>query len=166
MEGSVFDLETYDDDRSDQPPEEWAVPETLSNLAPVMGRASVVYAGYFFHLFSKEDQRRVAVLLSRLLFQRSGAIIFGRHKGLPEEGIDNTVPSGRAMFCHSPESWKALWTSILGERARVEAELSTKPHARGGDMVFTNGNGHGVGAGKMNRSPRGHEWLTWSVTVL
>lgn len=125
-----------------------------------MGKASVIHAGFFFHLFTCEDQERIARIFSRLLSRRSGAIIFGSHNGLPQTGFFKTGPSGRSMFCHSPESWTKLWKDIFGEQVKVEAQLTVHPR-RAVDTMASDAIPDGE---EMASTPR--EFLVWSVTVV
>ena len=127
-----------------------------------MGQATTIYTGYFFHLFDEDEQRRIALILSRLLCHRPGAIIFGRHKGLPSPGFDNASTRTRPMFCHSPESWGMLWKNILGDRAEILAELSS---LRSDDTVAEQAD-YGQRLGNPTSTPQGSRYMIWSVKIM
>ncbi|EKM48875.1 uncharacterized protein PHACADRAFT_266025 [Phanerochaete carnosa HHB-10118-sp] len=98
----------------------------LTSLTPLRGKLSVIYASSLFHLFGEEQQSELAHRLGSLLSPTSGSFIFGAHLGKPEKGlflenIRPNIPEGVRMFCHSPESWKALWEEVLGE-GKVETK--------------------------------------------
>lgn len=113
---------------------------TLSSLTPLQGKISAIHASSFFHLFLEDEQLAVARRLASLLSPQKGSIIFGQHVSRPEKGFreeasvkasDGLHVKRRAMFCHSPESWKELWLKdVFGgddnqgeKRIKVEAEL-------------------------------------------
>ena len=56
-------------------------------------------------------------------------MIFGMQSGRAEAGlrVEAGVPNshGRQMFCHSPESFVALWEEVFGP-GRVEARAALK----------------------------------------
>lgn len=99
----------------------------LSSLSPLRGRLSAIYAYSIFHLFTEEQQEELAHRLGSLLSPEPGSIIFGAHTGLPEPGIrTERIPSGVAIahFCHSPDSWVALWDKVFGKgKVEVKAHL-------------------------------------------
>ncbi|KAH9852585.1 hypothetical protein C2E23DRAFT_189128 [Lenzites betulinus] len=107
----------------------------ISDLAQLRGALAHVYTGALFHLFDKETQlglaRRIAVLLRR----RPGAVVFGRHQGLQEEGyVDDYGYLGRKRYSHSETSWPRLWKKVFAElegeefadRVVVKAKLVEK----------------------------------------
>lgn len=101
---------------------------TLTSLTPLHGRVSAVHASRFFHLFTEEQQIDLARRLAGLLDPRPGSIIFGAHSGLAKKGIfigDFCPPT----FCHSPESWCALWGEEVFPKGtvRVEARFDAWP---------------------------------------
>jgi hypothetical protein len=106
-----------------------AAPLDLSNLAgkgslnPLHGRVSAIHASSFFHLFSEEQQAHLARALAPLLSPEPGSMLLGSHGGLPEKGTIPS-PSGRDMFCHSPESWTRLWEDVFGKgKVKVDAKV-------------------------------------------
>jgi hypothetical protein len=94
---------------------------SLTSLAPLHGRTSVIFAASFFHLFGEEKQLHVAKALAGLLSPEPGSIIFGLHIGQPEPGT-----KGRSMFCHSPESWGKLWDGQVFKQGSVTVEARLK----------------------------------------
>ncbi|TFK84974.1 hypothetical protein K466DRAFT_552778 [Polyporus arcularius HHB13444] len=124
---NVFDLPT-----SPPPPRSDALDiATVSDLSHLYGSLTHIYTGALFHLFDKESQRGLAVRLARLLKREPGAIIFGRHQGLDNEGyIDDHL--GRKRYGHSESSWPVLWKDVFAEvegdafseRVEVKARLT------------------------------------------
>jgi len=102
--------------------------KSLKSLTPLQGHVSAIHAHSFFHLFDEKKQQELALRLATLISPLPGSIIFGSHIGLPKMGkqideIDST------MFCHSPESWRALWEGIFGKgKVRVDAALRQIDH--------------------------------------
>ncbi|KAI1797518.1 hypothetical protein LXA43DRAFT_1088618 [Ganoderma leucocontextum] len=90
---------------------------TLNSLNPLRGHVSAIHVSAVFHLFSEEEQVRLAHSLAGLLSPESGSTIFGLQSGRAEKGfrIEAGVPNshGRQIFCHSPESWKELWEDVF-----------------------------------------------------
>ncbi|KAG9120534.1 hypothetical protein FRC07_003932, partial [Ceratobasidium sp. 392] len=100
----------------------------LNSLTDLLGHVDVIHASAFFHLFSEEDQRKIAERCVALLSRVPGATIFGSHVGGLEPGIyDNIGGANRKMFCHSPQSWETLWKELFGETPiHVVATLEDK----------------------------------------
>jgi hypothetical protein len=95
---------------------------SLDSLLPLKGQVSVLFAGYFFHLFDEERCKDLARRLATLLSHEPGSIIFGLNLGSPEAVIQ-TTPAG-SMMCHSPASWTKMWQSCFPpETIKVEAIL-------------------------------------------
>lgn len=105
-----------------EPPAPRAPPKTLTPLA---GSLAAIHASYFFHLFAEEQQAHAARLIAPLLSPAPGSMIFGGHVGRPERGLHGSQNThGIPMFCHSPESWRALWAGVFPEgQVRVDAHL-------------------------------------------
>ena len=59
----------------------------VTALSPLLGSLTHIYAGALFHLFDESTQYAIALRLAALLKRESGAIIFGRHRGLAQEGM-------------------------------------------------------------------------------
>jgi hypothetical protein len=119
----------------------------LTSLTPLQGKISAIHASSFFHLFPESKQLELAHLLASLLSPEKGSVIFGQHgsrpvkgfrtEGLPKDAVDaegKPIPPVK-MFCHSPESWKQMWTEEVfaggdgkgSERIKVDARLIEVP---------------------------------------
>ena len=99
--------------------------QSLTSLAPLRGRVSIIYAASVFHLFTKEQQAHLASAMAGLLSPRSGSMIFGSHIAMKEEGT-RTWPTF-TMFCHSPQSWKELWDGGVFLAGQVLVHATLKP---------------------------------------
>ncbi|TFK45994.1 hypothetical protein OE88DRAFT_1638905 [Heliocybe sulcata] len=130
------------------------IPRDLQSLNPLRGRVSAVFTGAFFHLFSEQTQAKVAAALACLISDEPGSMLFGVQGGAAEKGIWQPTGSAYTMFCHSPGSWRELWTGIFGEdKVDVQARLRKEI---GGDDFF------GMFPG--NKNP--YHVLEWSVIRL
>ncbi|KAA1474375.1 hypothetical protein DENSPDRAFT_824214 [Dentipellis sp. KUC8613] len=100
--------------------------QSLTSLNPLLGHVSAIHASAFFHLFQEDKQLQLARALAGLLSPTPGSLIFGQHSGLPAKGHRAEIFYGQAMFCHSPDSWRALWDGGVFARGtvRVDAELT------------------------------------------
>lgn len=80
----IFELSTT-------PPAE--VPNTpihmVKSLEDLRGRLTYVYTGALFHLFNERLQYTLASRLLLLLDFTKPVVIFGRHYGLPKEGVNH-----------------------------------------------------------------------------
>ncbi|KAH9916817.1 uncharacterized protein B0H18DRAFT_1124037 [Fomitopsis serialis] len=110
---------------------------SLNSLTPLQGRISAINA---------------ATLLSPL----PGTLILGLHYSADVKGVRDSQPGGDdtpdviQVFCHSPESWAALWDGEVFTKGtvKVEAELRDVP-------IYA------------TAPPQGKLWLmVWSVTRL
>ena len=116
---------------TDEPPVDIAA---LTSLTPLRGRLSAIHASAFFHLFTESQQRTLAFKLGSLLSPTPDSMIFGGHTGEPAAGLYTDFPpgdprEGMAMFCHSPESWVALWETVFG-RGKVEVQVALRNISR------------------------------------
>lgn len=59
--------------------------ETVT-LSYLVGKLTHIYTGALFHLFDEPTQYALALRLATLLKREPGAVIFGRHQGLVDEG--------------------------------------------------------------------------------
>jgi len=91
---------------------------TLKDLNSLKGRVSFISANQLFHLFSEEDQVKLAERCAQLLSLVPGAAIFGTQLGVPEEKLEDFL-----LYLHSPMSWEKLWRNVLGEKIRVTVQL-------------------------------------------
>lgn len=101
-----------------------------TTLTALRGRLAAVHASSFFHLFNEAQQTALAYRLASLLAHTPGSTLFGGHVGRPEKGLlperfvrPNTA--GVRMFCHSPESFVALWETVFGP-GKVQAKAAIK----------------------------------------
>ncbi|TFK85712.1 hypothetical protein K466DRAFT_551672 [Polyporus arcularius HHB13444] len=99
----------------------------VRTLNELRGHVSVICVCAIFHLFDTEEaQLRLARALAPLLSFEPGSMIIGWHNGRHEKGY--TEGYALRMFCHSPESWTALWDGDVFENGtvRVGARLVEK----------------------------------------
>ncbi|KDR76357.1 hypothetical protein GALMADRAFT_247764 [Galerina marginata CBS 339.88] len=108
---------------------------SLTSLTPLTHRVSAIHASAFFHLFPEARQLELAHRLAALLRPEKGSIIFGQHGAKSVKGIRaETGHRGDGelvyMFCHSPDSWREMWTQKVfgpdsgkGVTVEVDAEL-------------------------------------------
>ena len=53
----------------------------VTNISQMQGKATHLYAGFFFHMFSEEKQVDLALRFGSMVKHEPGAIIYGRHIG-------------------------------------------------------------------------------------
>ncbi|KAH7922346.1 hypothetical protein BV22DRAFT_1113934 [Leucogyrophana mollusca] len=126
---------------------------SLTSLNPLRGRVSIIHASSMFHLFDEKQQLHLARALGSLLSQQPGSVIFGVHGSMPETGILPSAPNshGQPLFCHNPDSWRALWDGGVFARESVCVETELREVSRGDMAVIT--------------GPNAKFWvLIWSVT--
>ncbi|KAI0360631.1 hypothetical protein OH77DRAFT_1418615 [Trametes cingulata] len=132
-----------------------ALPASVNDLAQLRGALTHIYTGALFHLFDKDTQYGLAVRLITLLKRQPGAIVFGRHQGLQEEGyIDDHL--GRNRYGHSETSWPRLWkeafAEVEGEDLAARVVVQAKLQEGFGRQVF---------------NAKGHTYmLYWSVQIV
>lgn len=100
-------------------------------LTPLAGHVSAIHATNLFPLFDEPTQRALAAALAGLLDARPGSLLFGSHLGLRAHGTLGWPPAdGRwPLFCHSPESWKAMWEDVFGDvPVKVEVHVDEWVH--------------------------------------
>jgi Methyltransferase domain len=98
-------------------------PET--RLDDIKGKVTLLYTGAVFHLFQEEDQRKFAENIYTLLAKEGEVVVFGMHVGAKVKGLKMSR-SGGVTYAHDPQSWKELWTEVLGEDPKnwtMRAEL-------------------------------------------
>lgn len=129
---------------------------SLNSLTDLLGHVSFIHASAFFHLFSEEDQRKIAQRCLALLNNQSGSTIFGSHVGASEAGFySNIGGTNRMMFCHSPQSWEKLWKEVCGKTPiKVAATLEERGTGTLSHLVPP--------ASEIG----GRRAMIWSVTVL
>ncbi|KAJ6459590.1 hypothetical protein C8R45DRAFT_553148 [Mycena sanguinolenta] len=124
---------------------------SLTTLTPLRGHLSAIHISSVFHLLSEAHQTQLAHSLAGLLSPLPGSLIFGCHLDQDIAGpvlVDQNQPDERTLhFCHSPESWVALWEGVFGQGSiKVEVELTKKDEMKDDDLDYS--------------------WLVWSVTKL
>ena len=87
-------------------------------LDDVKGKVTLLYTGAVFHLFGEEDQRTFAEQINTLLATTGEVVVYGLHRGAQKKGYRGSHHRGGIPFAHDPESWKELWTQVLGEDAK------------------------------------------------
>ncbi|KAG8717578.1 hypothetical protein FRC09_014059 [Ceratobasidium sp. 395] len=118
---------------------------TIKNLTELLGYVSIIHASAFFHLFSEEDQLKVACGCVTLLTGLPGATIFGAHIGANKPGLYERPRAGNPMFCHSPESWEEMWREALRTTGRnTDIRVWAKVIDMGDDPLFSGGKGYMV----------------------
>ena len=130
-----------------------------NSLDPLRHHVSVIHVSAVFHLFSEQQQLQLARRLGALLSPLPGSIVLGKHVGLPVAGIKTDACGGvQEMYCHSPDSWRAMWEGAVFEPGSVlvRAELSD-----GTDMP-TERPFEEQGTDNPERW-RSTQWLRWSV---
>ncbi|KAF8705400.1 hypothetical protein RHS03_05646, partial [Rhizoctonia solani] len=133
LEGDVFSSQLLDLD-APRPTERPKVPH-LKTLTELLGRVSIIHASAFFHLFSEENQKKLAERCVALLNMEPGSTIFGSHNGAPEPGVYTGIGApDREMFCHSPESWRKLWMELFGDR-RINVMATLEGGEAGAKLV-------------------------------
>ena len=96
-----------------------------TNLDDVKGKVTLLYTGAVFHLFNEENQHIFANKIANLVARDKEVVVFGMHRGAPKKG-PREHRSGGILFCHDPQSWKDLWTEVLGDDVKnwtMKAEL-------------------------------------------
>jgi hypothetical protein len=132
-------------------------PENLQNLeslTPLQGHISVIHASSLFHLFNEEKQETLARRFASLLSPQPGSVIFGSHGCLPEKGTRYDLIPNHPLFCHGPESWKALWDGQVFKKGSVRVDVGVKLVKRSRVQLFNE-----------NKNTKFY-LLTWSVTRL
>ncbi|KAK0480788.1 hypothetical protein IW261DRAFT_1474583 [Armillaria novae-zelandiae] len=98
----------------------------VQSLADLRGNISAIHTSSFFHLFDEEGQFELAKIMAALLSSKPGSMIFGSHVGRHEKGFRSEIASKsiqrRNMFCHSPESWRALWDGEIFSKGSVRVD--------------------------------------------
>ncbi|KAI0771026.1 hypothetical protein BD413DRAFT_613545 [Trametes elegans] len=108
---------------------------SLTSLNPLHGRVAAIHASSFFHLFDEAQQAHLAHALGGLLSPAPGSMVFGTHAARAEKGTHAAEigPDGSTftMFCHSPESWAALWDGDVFRKGAVSVDAALVVHKIG-----------------------------------
>jgi hypothetical protein len=93
-------------------------------LAKLDGKITMIHAQSFFHLFSREEQLRVAERMVRLFrADTKDAMVYGRHIGTIRPG--ETKTARRTWFLHDQDSFQTLWDEVgkaTGTKWRAEVQ--------------------------------------------
>ncbi|KAF8588232.1 hypothetical protein K439DRAFT_1384828 [Ramaria rubella] len=162
IEGDIFDSAILDLSVA-RLPDQPSLLHLGNSLTPLLGHVSVIHATMFFHVFPEEGQLDLAHRFAALLSPLPGSIIFGNHIGLPSKGIHPNNPSGKRMFCHSPESFRAMWEQVFGGKESVDInvelvkadEVSYSYSKKEGSTEF-----YGRDTDERHRDT---QWLNWNV---
>ena len=109
----------------------------VNMLSILKGQIDFVYAASFFHLFSWDDQVRIARWVVQALRPRKGSMVFGRQTGNvrgqeTERRVQKEEDEGKGpIWRHDVESWRRLWDVVgeeTGSKWEVWAELYDSPH--------------------------------------
>ncbi|KAI1429680.1 hypothetical protein F5Y12DRAFT_330481 [Xylaria sp. FL1777] len=90
------------------------------------GKMTFIHATSFFHLFTWNDQVRVATRMVRFLQpERQDVMIFGRQVGttLPR---NNGKAGSDKVYLHNADSWQKLWDEV-GERTGTKWKTTMEP---------------------------------------
>lgn len=108
--------------------------ELVTELA---GKVDITYTGAFFHLFTLDEQEKVAARVVQLVAPKPGSLIVGRQSGgaqtCEEERKGDT--GSKKYFRHNAQSWKELWERIgenTGTRWSVEADVNLPEYSLSG----------------------------------
>ncbi|KAJ7489410.1 hypothetical protein FB451DRAFT_1390562 [Mycena latifolia] len=136
------------------PPEVPAPPlASLTRLTQLRGNVTAIHVSALFHLFSEPKQLQLTHALAGLLSPLPGSVIFGSQVGRRAKGIREEVvySGGHRMFCHSPDSWLAMWEKVFPEgTVKVEVHLQARL----------------AGIQPMMAAEDAASFLVWSVTRL
>lgn len=98
-----------------------------SDLNQLKGQISIIYAGFFFHLFTFDQAVEIAVRLIGIMKAEKGSLILGKQAGSPtaDDRLLDLKAAGK-LWRHSPESWTKVW-QVAGQKSgtkwRVNAVL-------------------------------------------
>ncbi|TFY68443.1 hypothetical protein EVJ58_g1016 [Rhodofomes roseus] len=104
----------------------------LTSLTPLQGHVSAIHVAMFFHLFDEAKQLALAQRLASLLSPVPGSLIFGRHFSADVKGVRDLLTTGddtpgvSRLFCHSRESWTALWNGGVFKEGTVKVAVEFK----------------------------------------
>lgn len=91
-----------------------------SGLNQLKGQISIIYAGFFFHLFTFDQGVEIVVRLIGILKAEKGSLILGKQAGSPvaDEKILDLKAAGK-LWRHSPESWTKVW-QVAGQKTETK----------------------------------------------
>ncbi|KAI1207350.1 uncharacterized protein F4807DRAFT_435468 [Annulohypoxylon truncatum] len=93
-------------------------------LEEFRGKIDIIFVGSFLHLFTYEQQVKIMAHMTKLLRNRKGSMIFGRHMATAQTGgIFNANAIGWSIYYHSPETINQLLGSSSEGKWDVETKL-------------------------------------------
>ncbi len=99
-----------------------------SDLKDLVGKVDIIGASSFFHLFSWDEQIKIARQVLRLLKPIPGSLLIGRQIGHREANEEPRGEGAGSRFRHSLESWRRFWKEA-GDEAGVEMQVDGKETA-------------------------------------
>ncbi|KAI1441712.1 S-adenosyl-L-methionine-dependent methyltransferase [Annulohypoxylon stygium] len=93
-------------------------------LSEFRGKIDIIFVGSFLHLFTYEQQVKIMAHITKLLRNRKGSMIFGRHMATAQTGgtyKDNAL--GWSLYYHSPDTINQLLESSSEGKWDVETKL-------------------------------------------
>jgi SAM-dependent methyltransferase len=86
-----------------------------SSLKELHGKVDIIGASSFFHLFSWDEQKKVAHRVVKLMKQQSGSLLVGRQVGSNEPAEKARRDGSGSRYRHNLESWKKMWQEVSHE---------------------------------------------------
>ncbi|KAI0027979.1 hypothetical protein K488DRAFT_59916 [Vararia minispora EC-137] len=116
---------------SDPPTQRPSDLRSLTSLNHLRGHVFICFAGYFFHLFTYDDQARLARALAGLLSPVRGATILGLQVSTGKRE-PWSLTLGYALMSHSVESWEEMWKEAF---RGCEIHVVTNMRPRQGNLT-------------------------------
>lgn len=88
------------------------------------GKIDMIYMGTFLHLFSYDQQKIIISKVLKLLRDRKGSLVFGRHVGA-EEGGSIRLNANWELFGHSEATIEKLWKEEGASKGDWQVESRT-----------------------------------------
>lgn len=94
-------------------------------LIDFRGKIDIIFLGSFLHLFSYEQQEVIVTQLTKLLRNKPGSLVFGRHMATTGRGgLLSANACGWSLYHHSTETIRTVFESTSGEfKWDVSSEL-------------------------------------------
>ncbi|KAI1462855.1 hypothetical protein F4805DRAFT_12022 [Annulohypoxylon moriforme] len=93
-------------------------------LSEFRGKIDIIFVGSFLHLFTYEQQLKIMAHVTKLLRNRKGSMIFGRHMATAQNGgAVNSNTIGWSLYYHSPETINQLLESSSAGKWDVQTKL-------------------------------------------
>ena len=91
-------------------------------LDELEGKVDIMGTFSFFHLFSWDEQKKVAQQILKLLKPVSGSLLVGRQVGAREPTEQQRKEGSGSRYRHNMESWRRFWKEV-GEEAGVTLQV-------------------------------------------